>query len=59
MIGPGRFLCGCEVESKRDYRVEFDQAGRRIERHDWRGPLCPEHGEPLYGWRSKVEGARA
>lgn len=51
MIGPGKWLCGCTPAEKAHY-LSDRLAHYPSDRRDSRGLLCPEHGEPMYGYLS-------
>jgi hypothetical protein len=47
-----RYLCGCNVENKENYRTEYDSLGVRITPTADGVRICPEHGEKIEGWRT-------
>lgn len=49
-----KYLCGCDVESKTYYRVEYDANGSLVipSRNGVR--ICPEHGVEIEGYRTDV-----
>lgn len=56
MTRPGLYLCGCDPDEKRSYSAFLISNGsdpvystRRIENGV---DVCPEHGQPLYGFKS-------
>lgn len=55
-MGPGQYLCGCDPETKLRYYSSVDEnVVHTSRRYDERGnEVCPEHGEPMYGWRSQI-----
>lgn len=58
MIGPGNFLCGCNVPKpgNRPYRMEVVPGSNgqlTTEIKDHQGFLvCPQHGQRLYAWNT-------
>lgn len=47
-----KYLCGCDVAAKENYRAEFDSNGRLVVPMIGAVRICPEHGDKIEGWRT-------
>lgn len=57
MTRPGRYLCGCNPDKMRNYFTSIDpvtEIANSTRFDDAGNQVCPEHGEPLYGFRSPL-----
>lgn len=52
----GKYICGCSIRDKERYRIDLLGDGKLSNKRIIGGEeVCPEHGEPIAGYRSPLK----